>query len=54
MMNRVIQQVSRHQRVLTVVDFGEGHLGVGVEEGLLINAAHALDGAHVIVSCVPK
>ena len=44
----VVEQIGRHQRVLAIAKFGEGELGVGVEKRLLINAAHALDGAGVV------
>jgi hypothetical protein len=38
----------RQRPNLTVIEFGECHLGVSVEERLLINTAHALDGPHVV------
>ena len=34
-------------RRLAVVELGEGHLGVGVDEGLLIDAADALQRADI-------
>jgi len=37
----VIEQIGRHLRGLAIIEFGEGQLGVGVEEGLLVDAPHA-------------
>ena len=38
----VIEQVGRHQRGLALIELGEGQLGVGINEGLLINPAPLL------------
>jgi hypothetical protein len=50
----VVKQICRDQRVLAIMEFGEGHLGVGVEKRLLIDAAYALDRAHVVSVLLPK
>ena len=39
----VVEGVGGHQGVLAVIKFGEGDLGVGVDEGLLVDAADALE-----------
>jgi hypothetical protein len=36
----VVQNFRRGDRRLAVVEFGEHHFGVGIDEGLLINAAN--------------
>ncbi len=46
--NAIVQHVGRHQRVLAVVQFGKGDLGVGIDEGLLINSPDALDRADIV------
>ena len=43
----VIQQVGRGERRLTIVELGEGHLRVGVDEGLLVDAPDPLHVADV-------
>ena len=43
----VIQQIGRGDRRLDVVKLGEADLGVGVDEGLLVDAAHPLQRADV-------
>ena len=43
----VIQQIGRGDRRLDVVQLGEADLGIGVDEGLLIDAAHPLQRADV-------
>jgi hypothetical protein len=35
--NAIIEHVRRDQRVLAVIQFGERHLGIGVDESLLVN-----------------
>jgi len=44
----IVEHVGGDERVLAVVQLGEGDLGVRVEECLLIDAPHAFDGSHVI------
>ena len=44
----VIEHVSRHKCILSVIDLGKGDLGVSINEGLLVKAAHAFNGAHVV------
>src|SRR5262245_51172750 len=34
----VVQQVGRGERCLAVIELGEGDLGIGVDEGLLVDA----------------
>ena len=46
--NAVIEEVGGHQGVLAVVELDQGHLGVGVNEGLLVDTADALERAHVV------
>jgi hypothetical protein len=43
----IVQDVGRRQRCLAVIELGEGDLGVGIDEGLLIDAAHALQIADI-------
>ena len=43
----VIQQIRRGDRRLDVVKLGEADLGVGIDEGLLVDAAHSLQRADV-------
>jgi len=43
----VVEQVGRRDRRLCGVEFGMGHLAIGVRIGLLVNAAHALEGADI-------
>jgi hypothetical protein len=43
----VIEQIGRRDRRLAIVELGEGDLGVGVDEGLLINAPNALEIADI-------
>ena len=38
----VVEDLGRGDRRLAVVELGEGHLGVGVDKGLLIDPADAL------------
>ena len=46
-MTRSFNRVSRGDRRLAIVELGAGHLGVGVDEGLLVDAAHALQIANI-------
>ena len=43
----VVEQVGRGDRGLAVIELGERHLGVGVDEGLLVDAPDPLHGADV-------
>ena len=43
----VVEDLGGGDRRLAVIELGEGHLGVGVDEGLLIDAAHALQRADI-------
>src|SRR5215211_7116882 len=43
----VVQQVGGGERGLAIVEFGEGHLGIGVDEGLLVDAPDPLHVADV-------
>ena len=38
----IVEQIGRGQRRLAVVELGEGDLGVGVDESLLVHAAPPL------------
>ena len=38
----IIEQIHRRDRHLAIVELGASDLGVGVDEGLLVNAANAL------------
>jgi hypothetical protein len=44
---RSFQNLRRSDCRLAVVELGEDHLGVGIDEGLLIDAAHALHVADI-------
>ena len=44
----VVEQISRDQGSLAVVQFGEADLGVSIEKGLLIDAPYTLDGADIV------
>ena len=44
----VIHHVGGYQRVLAVIKLGESHLGIRINEGLLIDTTNALDGPDVI------
>ena len=41
----VVQQISGGERGLAIIELGKGHLGVGVDKGLLIDAPDPLQGA---------
>src|SRR5208337_1786614 len=43
----VVQEIGGGQRRLAVVELGEGDFRVGIDEGLLIDAAHPLHIAHI-------
>jgi hypothetical protein len=43
----IIEQISRRDRRLAIVELGTGDLGVGIDEGLLVDASHALHVADV-------
>ena len=43
----VVEQVGRRDGHLGRVDLGEAHEGVGVHDGLLIDAAYALEVDHI-------
>ncbi len=43
----VIEQIRCGDRRLAIIELGEGHLGVGVDEGLLVDAAYAFEGPNV-------
>src|SRR5262245_37648822 len=43
----VIEQVGRRDRGLAIVELGAGHLGIGVDEGLLVDPSDPLQVAHV-------
>jgi hypothetical protein len=42
----VIEQIRRRDRRFAIIELAEGHLGVGVDEGLLVDAAHTLEIAN--------
>jgi hypothetical protein len=44
----VIEEVGGHQGVLTIIELDKGHLAVGIDEGLLVDSANALEGADVV------
>jgi hypothetical protein len=50
----VIQQIGGGDRRLDVVELGETDLGVGIDEGLLVNAADALQRPNIesVLSCI--
>ena len=43
----VVQEIGCRDRCLAIIELGEGHLGVRVDEGLLIDATHALQIADI-------
>ena len=43
----VIEQIGGRDRCLAIVELGKGDLGVGVDEGLLINAPNSLEIANI-------
>lgn len=46
--NPVIEQISSRQRILAVIEFDEGHFAVGINKGLLIDAANPFERADVV------
>ena len=42
----IIEQVGRGDGALVSVELGDVHRAVGVDEGLLLDVAHPIDGAH--------
>ena len=42
-----IEQIRRRQRRLAIIEFGHAYLAVGVDEGLLIDPAHAFECLHM-------
>src|SRR5438034_1086590 len=43
----VVQKIGRRDWRLAIIELGEGHLGVGVDEGLLVDPPHALQIADI-------
>ena len=43
----IIEQISRRDRRLAIVELGTGDLGVGIDEGLLIDAPNSLQIADI-------
>ena len=43
----IIQQIGRRDRYFPVIQFGKAHFAIGIDEGLLIDAADALERADV-------
>jgi hypothetical protein len=43
----VVQEIGHGQRRLAIVELGQAHLGVGVEERLLVDPPHALERADI-------
>src|SRR5262245_37646254 len=43
----VIEQIGRRDRRASVVELGKAYLGVGVDEGLLVDTSHALEIADI-------
>ena len=44
----VVEQISCGDGALVGVELGSGHPAVGINEGLLIDPAHALDGTYIV------
>ena len=44
----VVEHVGCGDRVLAIIELDQRYLAVGVDEGLLVDAAHALEVAHVV------
>ena len=44
----IIEQIGSDQSVLPIIEFGECHPSVSIDEGLLINASHNFESAHII------
>jgi hypothetical protein len=45
--NPVIEQIRGRDRCLAIMQLGEANLGVGIDEGLLVDAANALQIADI-------
>jgi hypothetical protein len=43
----IVQKIGRRDRRLAIIELGEGNLGVGVDEGLLVDPPHTLQIADV-------
>ena len=43
----VVQQIGRGDRRLAIVEFGAGNLGVGIDEGLLVDPPNPLQIADI-------
>src|SRR6185312_11088632 len=43
----IIEQISRGNRHFGCVEFGRSPFGIGIDECLLIDAAHTLDRSHI-------
>ena len=50
----VVEQIGGGDRRLAVIELGESHLGVGVDEGLLVDAPDPLHVADIEGSCAPQ
>src|SRR5579885_454781 len=44
----VIEHVGRHEGGLVVVQFDEGHLGIGINEGLAVDTANSFNRTYVL------
>lgn len=44
----IIEHIGRSDGVFGLIELGEGHPGIGVDKGLLINSTDALDIAYVV------
>ena len=44
----VVEHIGGHERILSVVEFGQGHARVSVDECLLVDLADAFDVADVV------
>jgi hypothetical protein len=43
----VVEYLGRGDRGLAIIELGEGHLGIGVDDGLLVDPPHALERANI-------
>ena len=50
----IVQKVGRGDRRLAIIELGAGDLGVGVDEGLLVDPPDPLQVADKKVSCAPQ
>src|ERR1700759_1603732 len=46
--NPVIEDVRRRNSMLSFIELGEGHPGIGIDEGLLVDPAHTFDIANIV------